>query len=86
MLPLTFIVSCYSRPIDLNLCLLSLRLQTYQDFEVIVVDNNSDPEANAATCDAIDRAALGQPVHYRNPRLGNCYQSSDWAAKQTTSE
>lgn len=43
----TFIVSCYDRPLALRLCLSSLVLQTEREWEAIVCDNSKDHAVQA---------------------------------------
>lgn len=42
---LSFIVSAFNRPARLRTCLCSLVDQTFEDWEILVVDNSDDPKA-----------------------------------------
>jgi glycosyltransferase involved in cell wall biosynthesis len=82
---ISYIISAYDRPVDLNLCLLSLRLQTHQDFDVIVVDNGND-EMYEANQMSIKRAGLAQAVFHYHTHESYCYPSTDFGASLSNAE
>jgi glycosyltransferase involved in cell wall biosynthesis len=56
------VVSTYNRPEHLERCLEGFRVQSRQDFEVLIADDGSGPE----TRQAIERAARDYPVPLRH--------------------
>jgi hypothetical protein len=82
---LSYIVSAYDRPWDLNLCLLSLKLQAHQDFDVIVVDNGTD-DMYYANEQSIHRAGLTQTTCHCHTKMEFCYPSSDFGANLSDAE
>jgi glycosyltransferase involved in cell wall biosynthesis len=82
---LTYLVNAYERPWELLGCLVSLRQQTHQDFEVIVLDNQ--------TVDAIARENLASLAMMRCEKfryVRTCqekpYQASDFGAQMANGE
>lgn len=74
---ISFIVSAYNRPESLKLCLHSLRLQTYPDWEAIVVDRADtiyNSSVHAGSC-------LDQNITYVSEMSPNKYYSCETGAK-----
>jgi len=77
----SFIVSAYDRPDALALLLLSLKLQTEPDFEVIVCDNAAELEH--------PRPCIFDPRInwlWTGTTCANCYQSSNSGVQHATGE
>jgi glycosyltransferase involved in cell wall biosynthesis len=74
---ISFIVSAHDRPIALRLCLLSLILQKYTDWEMIVVDNAETDEIARQHEDA---CSMDARIKYLRTGCTTCYESSEIGA------
>lgn len=78
---ISFIVSAYNRPKALVLCLQSLILQTFTDWEAFVMDNSDNEaisEAHWAACGVDPRVRyIYTPEGHRD----SCYHSSTYGAR-----
>src|SRR5271169_3101824 len=77
---LTYIVSCYSWVDQLATCLHALKAQSHKDFEVIVTDNSTTPQA-ADEVKAIVRNLGDKRFRYFHTApliaVGDCYWAAD---------
>lgn len=81
----SFIVAAYDRPEMLRCCLASLQVQTHRNIEVLVADNNIEPEI----CRRQEEItwSLGDPrFRYYNTRLEVCYDSTKELAPKSHGE
>lgn len=79
---LSFIVSAFNRPLHLRLCLSALIIQTFADFEIIVMDNAVDSDIraqNRALCEMDERIRYFPSYNGDQSRI-SCYFSGDYAA------
>lgn len=89
---LSLIVSVYDRPEWLRLCLQSLKLQTFTDFEIYVTDNSQREQTrakNMAACsDGWDFSKYPSLYYLQTGRNGplECYAAAEIAAKQARGE
>lgn len=84
----SFIVSAYDRPDALALLLLSLKLQTEPDFEVIICDNAAPGFMNfSKTVREIVRDDIRFRLRWTYGRgCRNCYQSANWETEEATGD
>jgi glycosyltransferase involved in cell wall biosynthesis len=78
----SFIVSTFDRPLYLKQMLLCLKLQTYQDFEVIVTDN----QINVAKSECNRNITKEFGYRYCLAQKDQCYASSEFAVKYCNGE
>lgn len=76
----TYIVSCFERPLYLTCCLASLRLQTDTDHEVFIADNAIDPFVanwHRATADRFGAIYVNTRSHQSSPGWDS-YWAAEW--------
>lgn len=75
----SFIMSAYDQPEHLVLALYSLKLQSENDFEVIVCDNSPD-QRNALACNYVADSRVRHL--WTGKTCGSCYESANLAARE----
>jgi len=81
----TFVVSAFNRPTHLELCLLSLCLQTRTDWTAIVTDNADSSVYSEMNEDAVRRVGDGRIAYrYTGSTCPSCYHSAEAGAARAT--
>jgi glycosyltransferase involved in cell wall biosynthesis len=81
---ISYIVSCFNRPLMLPVCLWSIKGQTHQDFEVIVTDNSVDDSIAAKHEQAVEDLRDPRFRYFRTAKkikVSDPYYSAEWAIK-----
>lgn len=80
---ISFLVSAYDRPKELEICLRSLKLQQGISFEILVAINSTgrDFQLNQAVCNELGVQSFATARYCKE-----CYSSGNWLAKRATGE
>ncbi len=82
---ITYVVSCYNRPVMLPVILWAIKGQSHTRFEVIVTDNADDNEIAAKhrlAVEQLDDPRFKYIRTYRKIPVADCYWSAEYALKQ----
>lgn len=89
MSKVTYIVSAFSRPDLLPVCLFSLKAQTDPEFEVIVTDNAPDKatqEKHRIVVSILNDKRFRYIATASKIKVSDCYWSAEYAAKLATGD